>query len=120
MEPIFFTITHLHINEGTFSAEIAFNAAHPVFAGHFPGKPIVPGVCLLEILAAVLSRITGKEMIIDEISNIKFLQVIDPVINPVILLDGSVSEEENGHFKVNAVYKKGDTIFAKFKRLMCR
>jgi 3-hydroxyacyl-[acyl-carrier-protein] dehydratase len=115
----FFTITRLSTDKGTFVAEIAFNPAHPVFTGHFPGKPIVPGVFLLEILAAVLSRIADKEMVIKEISNIKFLEVIDPVIHPEVLLWGSISEEEYAGFKVNAVYRKGETIFAKFKSLRC-
>lgn len=27
---------------------LSFPAGHPVFAGHFPGQPIVPGVLLLD------------------------------------------------------------------------
>jgi 3-hydroxyacyl-[acyl-carrier-protein] dehydratase len=27
---------------------LSFAAGHPVFAGHFPGQPIVPGVLLLD------------------------------------------------------------------------
>lgn len=27
---------------------LSFAAGHPVFAGHFPGRPIVPGVLLLD------------------------------------------------------------------------
>lgn len=114
---IFFTITRLSTDKGTFIAEITFNPVHPIFTGHFPVKPIVPGAFLLEILATVLSRISGREIVIQEISNIKFLGVIDPSINPVVQLDGLISEDESGNIKVDAFYRKGETIFAKFKSL---
>lgn len=115
--PTFFTITRLSISKGPFIAEITFNPSHPVFSGHFPGKPIVPGAFLLEILATVLSRVSDREIVMKEISNIKFLGVIDPSINPVVQLEGLISEDEGGKFKVDALYRNGETIFAKFKSL---
>ena len=36
--------------EGKYICRITLNPAHPIFAGHFPGNPITPGVCMLQII----------------------------------------------------------------------
>ncbi len=42
------------------TARFAISRHHPALAGHFPGRPIVPGVVLLDhAAAAILSRSPG-------------------------------------------------------------
>ena len=108
-----YIISNLTASEGAFSAEISFNPSHAVFAGHFPGQPIVPGVVLVEISAAVMSQVIGKSLIVKEASVIKFLKVIDPTINPVLLLDGLIVEEDDGKFKADLSFSAGSIIFSK-------
>ena len=43
----------------TFHAALRIDAAHPALAGHFPGNPVVPGVVLLERVAAALRTWRG-------------------------------------------------------------
>lgn len=40
------------------AATLTVDAAEPVFAGHFPGRPVFPGVCLIEAVLAA-ARSTG-------------------------------------------------------------
>jgi 3-hydroxymyristoyl/3-hydroxydecanoyl-(acyl carrier protein) dehydratase len=35
-------------------ATIRLNPDHAIFAGHFPGQPVVPGVCMLQIIKELL------------------------------------------------------------------
>ena len=42
-----------------FVRALRFDAAHPSFAGHFPGRPIVAGVLLLEAAADALRAWRG-------------------------------------------------------------
>jgi 3-hydroxymyristoyl/3-hydroxydecanoyl-(acyl carrier protein) dehydratase len=41
---------------------LPFAADHPVFSGHFPGQPIVPGVLLLDWAQAALEAELGRRV----------------------------------------------------------
>lgn len=60
------------------SFTIRFNAQHPVFAGHFPGHPIVPGACLVQIAEDLLSERLGKSVAFISVHNLKFRQPVYP------------------------------------------
>lgn len=50
----------------------------PVFAGHFPGYPITPGVCLVEIALELLSQREGRPLRLTGAKNIKFTSPVLP------------------------------------------
>lgn len=110
-----YKITNLTKNGNSFGASVTFNPSHPVFSGHFPGQPVVPGVVLVEITAVVISKLTGKDLIVKEASVIKFLRVIDPMVNTDILVDGTVIETDKDHYKADLGFASGETVFAKLK-----
>jgi 3-hydroxyacyl-[acyl-carrier-protein] dehydratase len=50
--------------------------AHPVFPGHFPGNPIVPGVLLLARISRAVARASGRQVV--EVPAVKFLSPLAP------------------------------------------
>ena len=50
----------------------------PVYQGHFPGYPITPGVCLVEIALELLSEQAGRPLRLTAAKNIKFTSPIIP------------------------------------------
>jgi len=113
MNPVY-TITLTSSCDSTFTATVKFNASHPVFSGHFPGQPVVPGVLLMEIAASATRQFTGKELIIKEASVIKFIRIIDPRKDNEVMLDVALTEEE-GKYKLDLNFYHGDTVFVKVK-----
>lgn len=70
---------------------IRFDASHPIFAGHFPGHPIVPGACLIQIAEELLSEQLGQNIRFSSIRNLKFRQPITPDMQvAVIIKNGKV------------------------------
>lgn len=60
-----------------FRATVTVPADHPCLAGHFPGRPVVPAVLLLELAAAALRERLGP-LRINGASGAKFLMPVLP------------------------------------------
>jgi 3-hydroxyacyl-[acyl-carrier-protein] dehydratase len=50
----FYTLTEKIEVPGVVKAKIAINKRHRIFDGHFPGLPVVPGVCMLQIVREIM------------------------------------------------------------------
>jgi len=66
---------------------VKLNEDHPIFAGHFPGQPILPGVCIIQMLIDIVSAWEGYSLKLKKSKNIKFLKIIDPKKTPEITLN---------------------------------
>lgn len=53
-------------------------ADHPAFAGHFPGRPIVPGVVLLDHALHAIGQATGLPVETGQLGQAKFLSPVGP------------------------------------------
>src|SRR4026208_2605642 len=74
----FFTITTLQADNDSVHAVLEINAAHRIFEGHFPGQPVVPGVCMMQMIKEIMEKIRHRKLQITSASNMKFLSLIDP------------------------------------------
>jgi 3-hydroxyacyl-[acyl-carrier-protein] dehydratase len=65
-------------SDGAACFEFKFAATDPVFAGHFPNQPLVPGVFQLEMARLGAEWLIGEQLGVREISKAKFLRPIVP------------------------------------------
>ena len=56
----------------------AVPADHPAFAGHFPGRPIVPGVVLLDRAILFAEQLRGGSPGPWQVGNAKFFSPVGP------------------------------------------
>lgn len=108
----FFTITSQKLIPGHLQASIRFNREHAIFDGHFPGAPVVPGVCMLQIVREILEEATQKKYMITNADNIKFLAVINPDQQLGVNVDITYTKHADG-FQINATLFEGELVFFK-------
>ncbi len=64
--------------DGGFVAVLRFDPELPVFAGHFPGHPLVPGVFLAEGVRLGAERALGRTLSLVELEDARFTAPVSP------------------------------------------
>ena len=111
----FFRIISIEGNHPSFSAVIEFNPGHEIFKGHFPGNPVVPGVCMVQIIKILLKDISKKELTMRQASQLKFLAIINPNENKTVQVQLGITKEEGEEIAVTGSIHKNDLVFLKYK-----
>lgn len=93
-------------------ARVQLDKDHEIFKGHFPGNPVMPGVCMIQIIKELTEEATGKDLFLSVATNIKFMAIINPEINPDLQLAIDITEE-NGEVKVKNITSFDETVALK-------
>ena len=110
----FYTIRESNATPGVVKAIISINKKHRILEGHFPGLPVVPGVCMLQMVREIMEVNTKRELKITEADNMKFLSVINPEQNADVEVTINYTEEF-GKFSINATLFAATVTFFKLK-----
>lgn len=110
----FFTIKEHRESEYSAEFDVEICAKHPIFDGHFPGDPITPGVCILQMACDLFSHLKQQEFFISAVKNAKFMHVIRPLETPGVTFQISYQLSENQmDYDLKCVVSHEDTTFAK-------
>jgi 3-hydroxyacyl-[acyl-carrier-protein] dehydratase len=111
-----FRIDKLDHSDNLIKADLSINKNSPIFKGHFPGQPVVPGACMLQLVKEALEGILGRSLQIQKAGNLKFIAMIDPLktasvqleisyklIDDAVSITGKLSDGERVCFKWSAI-----------------
>ncbi|WP_405573542.1 3-hydroxyacyl-ACP dehydratase [Winogradskyella sp. Asnod2-B02-A] len=107
-----YKLDDLTVQDASVTAKITINKDHIVFQGHFPDNPVMPGVCMMQIIKEITEKIVEKQLFMQSASNIKFMALINPFINPELELQLNIIETEEG-YKVKNISKFENTVALK-------
>ncbi|WP_456439654.1 3-hydroxyacyl-ACP dehydratase [Psychroserpens sp.] len=107
-----YKLDDLTVNDTSATANITINKDHIIFNGHFPDNPVMPGVCMMQIIKEITEKIVDKKLFMQSASNIKFMAIINPFITPELELQLEITETDQG-YKVKNVSKFEDTVALK-------
>ncbi len=97
------------------TATVRLNKEHPVFQGHFPGNPILPGVCTIQIIKDLVERGMEAKCMLTKAGNVKYLGFVNPVTNPEVVFDLALKQADNGVVSCSATASAGGNTTCSFK-----
>lgn len=101
--------------EGRFSLRLLPDC--DVYRGHFPGRPVCPGVCHIETIKECAMRLTGKKLSIGFIKKCRFPALATLSVCPEIVVTVSTCPTETG-YSVTAQINDSEKTYATFKGIM--
>ena len=113
----YYTISDLRKEAGSAVVSIILRSDCEVYRGHFPGNPISPGVCNIEMIKECAEEVIGKELRIQTIKQCRMKAVVSPAICPMLKIDMKYVPTSDG-YSVTASIFDAQKIYMEFKGTM--
>jgi 3-hydroxyacyl-[acyl-carrier-protein] dehydratase len=110
-----FKISKLVHTDGLISAMLDINKDCDIFNGHFPGQPVVPGACMLQIVKDVLEKALNNPLLLKKANHLKFMVMIDPRDTQLVVLDMAYEFADGGDINVTTKLMSGEVVCFKFQ-----
>lgn len=109
-----YIILSLEHRSGLIIADIELNEYHEIFKGHFPGQPILPGACMLQMIKEILQKEIFVSLQLKKAGVMKFLEIITPKENKLLKINITYQQENEIIFRINAFIKSREKVCFKF------
>jgi 3-hydroxyacyl-[acyl-carrier-protein] dehydratase len=96
-------------------AEIVLNPDHDIFKGHFPNLPIVPGVCMIQIIKEIAEVYLNKKLFLESASTIKFLSMLNPEAHQRVSLEIEIRSVVDSGYEIDGKLYFGAITFFKMR-----
>lgn len=107
-----YEIQEFNYTEPYVKATVKLNKEHEIFEGHFPGHPVLPGVCVIQIIKELTEKSLEKKLLLSVASNVKFMTVINPEKNDTVQFKIELSQSDD-EVKIKNTVSFEDTLALK-------
>ena len=80
------------------SARATLVIDHPIFQGHFPGRPVTPGMAMVQLTQQLLSEGLSQEVHLRTARAIKFLSPLEPTTGAELDVLLRITGEDDGGY----------------------
>lgn len=101
--------------DGVVEANVTINAGHEIFTGHFPGYPIMPGVCMVQIVEQIFSDFHNRKFLLSNAKSIKFLSLFNPREVSQVKASIQYKPGENNQMQISATLFTDEITYFKLK-----
>ena len=105
-----YTIEKITEANNLIEATVELNEKHEIFQGHFPNQPVLPGVCMLQMIREVLEESFNDKLQLLKADDIRFTAMIDPNESKEIKFEIQYKQVEEKSINITAKILKPDNM----------
>ena len=92
----FYRIDSKEVQEdGSVVYGVSLNTTHDVYKGHFPERPITPGVCNIQMIKELAEDASGRSLTLSEIDRCRLTAMVTPDGSPSLNIKVKIDYEDN-------------------------
>lgn len=114
LENKYYKLIDKHTEEGNAVFRLALVPTCDVYRGHFPGHPVCPGVCGIELIKECTMMLTGQQLRINTINKCRFTAVASPAQCPELTVTLVIAPKDNG-YTVEARIVDSEKLYIEYK-----
>ena len=109
-----FSIMSQAQEDGQPAFQVRIHKEWPIYKAHFPGHPITPGVCIVQMIQELLQVHLGRKVSLRKAKTVKYTAIISPdEVSELSVSFPKIEQQEDGSLKVQAQVAGGETIYTK-------
>lgn len=120
LEGNYYKIDTMRTEEGAACFGLRLLPECTVYRGHFPGSPVCPGACNIELLRECFGKWMGRRYFIASIKQCRMLAVLTPDIDETLELRLTLASETAEGYTLAATLSAGGKIYLEFKGELVR
>lgn len=93
--------------DGSVVYHVSLNTTHDVYKGHFPERPITPGVCSIQMIKELAEDAYSRPLTISEIGRCRLTSMVTPDGSPTLYIKVKIDEDT----KLSASIFNGDITY---------
>lgn len=110
----YYTINEFVQKEGVTLFHISLCPDSIVYEGHFPGEPVSPGVCNIQMIKECAEQVAGKSLLLNNLQQCRLTTLMTPVQHPQVEVNIHL-EEKGDAYKLKATLGKGEEVYLDLK-----
>lgn len=111
----FFTFKIIEQSETEFSVSLKLDPQNKIYEGHFPGMPVTPGVCQVQMVNEVLNACLKSDYKLVKAIDIKFMNMIIPEKITELDLQLTIKGREEDTISLNTLMHKDGVKYLKMR-----
>ncbi len=96
--------------DNIYRCKVKFNADHRIYKAHFPGYPVTPGVCLMQMCEEMLEQKYQKQLQLSVVKSIRFRKIVGPEDRPTFDFTKEVLKENVLSAEVTVYDEEGESV----------
>ena len=100
--------------DGTTCFYIHLRPDSTIYEGHFPGEPVSPGVCNIQMIKECAEQVAGKSLLLNNLQQCRLTTLVTPILHPQVEVT-ILLEEKGDAYKLKATIGKGEEVYLDLK-----